>query len=100
MERDDIGEVLDILADNFGEGWTYHKEDSVHLYLKNIHGKKPPHISIRKDNGLMTCLCGEFQIGEVSIGHQISSQDFIKIVRNFKDTGDEAKFNRNSNSKS
>jgi len=81
MERFDVGEVLNVLAENCGEGWNFHKEDSVHVFLKNDFAKNPPHIRIRKDNGVMTCLCGQFQIGRVPIGYQITAEEFVKTVR-------------------
>ena len=80
MERADVERVLDVLADNFGEGWAYHREDDCHIYIKNEFAKKPPHIKLHKDNGLMTCLCGQFQVGNVPIGHQITAEEFIKII--------------------
>ena len=81
MERVDVERVLDVFAENFGSGWAFHKEDSVHLFLKNENARNPPHVRIRKDNGMMECLCGQFQYEGMKIGYRIKADDFVKLVR-------------------
>ena len=77
-----LGLVLDVLAENYQEGWSFHSEDNVHIFLHCTKAKKPPHLRIRKDNGMMEVLNGaNFQVGDVSIGNRLTVEQFIGLVR-------------------
>jgi len=81
----DIEELLDIMSKDLADGWEYHSDDLVNLYIKNIRFKypRPPHVRIRKDNGLVTCLNGlTFRNGPDNIiGWQMPCKTLLQIIR-------------------
>jgi hypothetical protein len=82
MERQEVEQLLDILAEHWDEGWTYHSENDIHIFLHNAKFKKPPHMRIRRDNGIIECLNGiTFRYGPDNvIGWRMPCQDFIDLV--------------------
>ena len=89
MERPDVEEMLDILAENHEEQWSYHKEDECYIYIYNKKFKGKPHIRIRKDTGMLECLDGIkfYKDGKKTGLWRMTCEEFVKLVRGKKDNG-------------
>ena len=81
MERPDVEQVLDLLANNHEHGWDLHREDNCHIWIRCNKAAKPPHARINKQTGTVQALGKtRFMLGGVDIGYIVSCEDFIRLV--------------------